>query len=66
MSIAAGCDRALLGDAGFLAQAGQGIEFPEDGNHRTTFAGLAHDGCRQSGDIALDPESFLLKQAGMF
>ena len=65
MTIATGDERSLLSDAGFLAEAGQGIELAENGNHRTTVAGFAHDGCGKARHIALNAETFLDQQARM-
>ena len=52
MSVAAGSDRPLLGDAGFLAQAGQRIVLAQNGDHRTILARLAHDSGGDAGNIA--------------
>ena len=43
------CDRPMLGDPGFLAQARQRVVFAEDRDHRAALAGLAHDRGRDAG-----------------
>ena len=41
MAMAAGLDRARLGDAGFLAQARQRVIFAEEGDHGAALAPFA-------------------------
>ena len=41
----------LLGDATFLAEAGQRVVLAENGNDGAPFARLAHHGGRQPGDL---------------
>ena len=53
MAVAAGFDRPRLGDPGLLAQAGQGVIFAEEGDHRTAFAPFAHHRGRNTGDFSV-------------
>ncbi len=63
MAMAAGLDRARLGDAGFLAQAGQGVIFAEEGDDRSAFAPFADHRGRDIGDILGDAKA-LVAQLG--
>ena len=42
MAVAAGLERPVLGDAGFLGEARQRVVFAEDGDDRAALARLAH------------------------
>jgi hypothetical protein len=64
MAVAAGFDRAVLGHAGFLAQAGQGVILAEDGDDRAFLARLAHDGGGDAGQLARDAEALPLQHLG--
>ena len=63
MAMAAGFDRTRLGDAGLLAEAGQGVIFAEEGDDRPAFAPFAHHGGRDVGDILGDAKA-LVAQLG--
>jgi hypothetical protein len=66
MAVAAGNDWPLFGDARFLAEARERVIFPENGDDRTSLAGLSHDGGRNAGNVALDPEALGLEKPQMF
>jgi hypothetical protein len=61
MAVAVPLDRARLGDAGLLAQAGQRVVLAEQGDDRTALAGLAHDRGRDVGEVAGDAEALALE-----
>ncbi len=66
VAVAAGLERARLGDVRLLAQAGQRVVFAEDGDDGPAPAGLAHDRGRQPGDggghvEALGAQRFLVR-----
>ncbi len=65
VAVAAGLDRAVLGDAGLLAEARQGIIFAEEADDRAALARLAHDGGRDAGDILGDAEALGLQLGGV-
>ena len=66
MAVAAGLDRLRLGDAGLLAEAGQGVVFAEEGDHRPAFAPFAHQRGRNVSDILGDAESLMAQLGQMF
>lgn len=49
--------RLRLGNAGFLAQAGQCVIFAEDGDHRPVFAGFTDHRGGDAGDVLRHPET---------
>ena len=57
---------AFFGDVGFLAEAGQGVVFAEDGDDGAVFAGFAHDGGGDAGDVLGDAEALGLEHGGVF
>ena len=61
MAVAAIHDRTVLGDAGFLGEARQGVVFAEEGDHRSAFAGLTDHGGGNVGDILGDAETLVLQ-----
>ena len=65
MAVAAGLDLAMLGDAGFLAEARQGVIFAKEGNDRAAFAGLADHRGRDIGDVLGNPEALVLELGDM-
>ena len=50
MAGSAGDEFALFRDVRRLAEAGQGVEFAQNGDHRPVLARLAHHGGRQAGE----------------
>jgi hypothetical protein len=62
----AGLDRARLGDAGLLAEAGQGVIFAEERDDRTAVAPFAHQRRRNSGDILGDAKTLVAELGQMF
>ena len=65
MAMAAHLDLAMLGDAGFLTEAGQGVVLAEEGDDRAAFAGLADHCGRDVGDVFGDPEALVLQLGDM-
>jgi hypothetical protein len=61
MPAAAGLQRPVLGQPGFLRQARQRVVFAQDGDHRPFLARLTHDGGRDAGDVLRHAEAFLLQ-----
>ena len=59
MAMAAGLDRAMLGDAGLLAQARQRIIFAHEGDDGTALAPFAHHGGGNAGDILGDAKTLM-------
>src|SRR6185437_17169178 len=65
MAMSAGLDRPMLGDAGFLAEAGQGVIFAKEGNDRSAFAPFAHHGGGNIGDVLGDAKTLVTQLAEM-
>ena len=66
MAVATGFDRLGLRHASLLAEAGQGVVFAEEGDHRTSRAPFAHQGGRNIRDILRDPEALMAQLGQMF
>ena len=55
----------MFSNTRFLAQAGKGIKFTQDGDDGAFVSGFADDGCRHAADILRDSETFGLKRGDM-
>jgi hypothetical protein len=65
MAVAAGDHFLVLGNAGDLAEAWQGVVFAEDGDDRPAFAGLAHHRGGDAREILLHPEAETFQHLGV-
>ena len=63
--MAVALDFLVLGGAGFLREAGQGVVFAEEGDDRAAFAGLADHRGRDARDVFGDPEALVLQLGDM-
>src|SRR5262249_18399281 len=59
VTVAAGLNRPRFGNVSFLAEAGQGVIFAEEGDHRTAFAPFAHHGRRNATDVFGDTKTLM-------
>ena len=66
MAVAAGLDRTMLGDAGLLAEAGQGVIFAEEGDHRAALTPFAHHRGWNVGEVLGDAETLVAQFGQMF
>ena len=57
--------RSVFSNTRFLAQAGKGIKFTQDGDDGAFVSGFADDRCRHAADILRDPETLSLKRGDM-
>ena len=55
----------MFSNTRFLAQAGKGIKFTQNGDDGAFVTGFADDRCRHATDILRDPEAFGLKRGHM-
>ena len=65
MAMAGAGQRAVLGDIGLLAEAGQRVVFAENGDDRAAFARLAHHGGRDAAVLLGHLEALRLQHGGM-
>jgi hypothetical protein len=65
MAVAIAGDRPVLGHAGFLGEAGQGVVLAENGDDRAVLARLAHHGGRDAGDVLGDAEALMRQHLPM-
>ncbi len=66
MTMAAALHRAMFGDSGLLAEAGQRVIFAEEGDHGTAFAPFADHRGRNVGDVLGDAEPLMTQLGQMF
>ncbi len=65
MAVTAGLDRPVLGNAGLLAEAGQGVIFAEERDDGAALAPFAHQRGRNAGQVLGDAETLVLKLSQM-
>ena len=66
MAVAAGLQRARLGHAGLLAEAGQRVIFAEEGDDGPAFAPFAHQRGGNACDLLGDAETLMAQLGQMF
>ena len=66
MAMAAGLQRARFGDAGFLAETGQGVIFAKEGDHRPAVAPFAHQRGGNACNLLGDAETLMPQLGQMF
>src|SRR5690242_6065604 len=66
MAMASRLDLARLRHARLLAEARQGIVFPEEGDHRTALAPFTHQSGRNVRDVLRHAKTLMLQLGQMF